>query len=312
MLLPLRAALAGLLLAGLFSGCVGGTADSESVGAGVQESLAFDADTGAIRGLVTSTELQPIVGARITILETGVSTNTSADGSFFFSSLAPATHQLVFEALGYVSVARKVDVLAGEVAEVRVALEVLPIVEPYVELLIFRGFAICDVNAVLIIYSPGPIPGCTQMKSVFRVSVKDTWRYAIVEAAWKTQDSLHLTSDTDSTCLFGTSSSNPCYNWTTGRSPLRLDARPNTTWALAPPSFRYPEGAFTWVVNGFGAGLLQREIAETAACRAFRPNGPPCGGVGFNAFGFAFDVYVSIFHLEPPDNPSVYSARPDS
>lgn len=306
------AAVVLLFVLGL-SGCIGGSAGSSGVEAKVDVDASFSEDTGAIRGIVTSTELQPLAGARVTILELSREANTSEAGVFAFSEIPPGDYKLVVEALGYTSIARALSVLVGQITELNVALEVLPILEPYVELLIFRGFAVCDINAVFIILqTPSAVPGCNQLKGQFPVDVKETWRYGIFEAAWRSVDSLHFFADTDGTCLFGTSSSNPCYEWKTGRSPLRLDAVPNATWHLAPPSFRYPTGAFKLILNGGGAGLLQKEISDSQVCKTGRPNGPECGGVGYNVFGFAYTVYVSIFHHEAPSDPKTYSAIPDS
>lgn len=270
---------------------------------------AFSSDRGVVRGVVTDTELRPLEGARVAVEGQGLDARTGPDGRFVLPDVHPGQHMLHVQAIGHHAVALAIDVRAGAPTDVEIALEVAPAEVPYIELLTKRGFVVCDVNAVFVVLAPGPVPGCDQSNALFNQTVADSWRYLVVEAAWHNQESLHVVSDMDSTCFFGTDSDNPCFHWATEPSPVRFDGRPNTTWALAPPEFVYPTGSFDWVVSAAGAGLLQREAAASPLCATFRPNGPACGGIGVGA-GYAFDLYLSIFHRQASDLSS-YTALPD-
>lgn len=114
----LRVALLGLAL--VLAGCAGSPAPpsaSESTGepAGIP---APDTETGAVAGTVVDDESRPIPGARVAVVETQTSTTADATGAFTVNGLAPGTYRLIAEALGYQSVARKVDVAAEATANV--------------------------------------------------------------------------------------------------------------------------------------------------------------------------------------------------
>ena len=303
----MRTLLVGLgLAATALAGCTGSEGSASAI-----EGVPFDETKGIISGRVTTDEYVPLSGATVGIPNPQSTVNTTSDGAFALGGLEPGEYDVYAQALGYESAARRVSVGAGQTVEVTFQLAALPVTTPYVELKIDRGYAVCDINAVFVILqAPNTVPGCNQLKGQFPLQMKETWRYGVFEAQWRSTESLHFFADTDGTCLFGTTSSNPCYEWKTGRSPIRLEAKPNWTWALAPPTFVYPSGAFNLIINGGGAGLLQKEISDTIVCKTGRPNGPECGGVGYG-LGFAYNVYLSVFHHEAPVEPTKYSAIPD-
>jgi hypothetical protein len=286
----------------LLAGCTSGSGN-ELVG----EVPGFESeDHGTVSGVVTNEELAPIVGARITLLEAMRTANTSEDGSFAVTGILPGTYQMFVEALGYQSVARRIDVVVGPNEPFRVTLEVLPVIEPYTELIIYRGFSICDFNAVYLSLTLA-LPGCGGKATIFETPVVDTWRYGVVEMRWQAPESMNLVSDNDdTTCLLD--NSNPCFVWKIGRSPLRFDAAPLDQNFSRAPGYLYPAEAFNWVIAAYSAGMFQEEIQRSGTC--LRPGEPPCSGVGMS-LGTAFDLYVSMFHNEAPSDPTAYSAVPD-
>lgn len=300
-------AVVGILAAASLAGCVG--SETAPAGAGplaTADEPAFGADTGALTGIVLTEELQPIAGALVALADSELQGTTAVDGRFTFSNLAPGPYRLLVQALGFQGVARNVDVAAGSAADVQVTLAKLAVVEPYIELLIYRGYSICDVNTIYISLTLA-LPGCEARRTVFNPIVNETWRFAIVEVEWQTNEAMNIVSDLDGTCLLD--NSNPCFIWLVKRSPARFEAKPQDANYTRYDQFLYPAEEFRWQLATFSAGLLQQEIADSPLC--LRQGEPTCAGVG-GSLGTAFDQYVSIFHHEEPSDPAVYSARPDA
>ncbi|MBI2078188.1 MAG: carboxypeptidase regulatory-like domain-containing protein [Euryarchaeota archaeon] len=84
-------------------------------------------DVGSLRGLVTDDEQRPIAGVEVTLAEIKATTTTDAAGRFTFNDLAPATYSVFFARLGYDALARKVEVKAGEVIDLNVVMEGIPV-----------------------------------------------------------------------------------------------------------------------------------------------------------------------------------------
>lgn len=293
-----------LLMAMPLAGCTGG--DEPGTVADVDQ----EGDVARLAGVVVTEELVPIEGAQVQVGDLAP-VYSDASGAFEVGNVTPGAHRVVVQAIGFQGLAQTLEFLAGQVVEHQFTLSPVPVIEPYAEVLPFRGYMTCEVNAVVITYAlSNSTPGCGQRVGIHNIQMQDTWRYAVVEASWETEDALHVISDTDTTCIFGQESSNPCFRWETSESPLRFDAIPGTTWDRAPPDFTYPEGEFLWVVSAVGAGFFQQEINEYPVCSLVRPNGPPCAGVG-PTIGFSFDEWVTVFHHEAPTDPASYTALPD-
>jgi hypothetical protein len=150
------ATLGTLLLSLAISGCI---ADEEAAQqADAPQGLAeaeFGDDTGAIEGLVLDGEQIPVPGAQVAIqaLELGMATND--DGRFAFSHVAPGTHTLFVQSLGYESFGQSIEVVAGEKTTLEVHLEAIAIKEPYSTEIIQDGLFGCGAS-----WSP-PIAGIT-------------------------------------------------------------------------------------------------------------------------------------------------------
>jgi len=118
-------AIRGLLLVlVLASGCTASDAPATKAASTAQApEPTVDTTYGSITGRVTDDELVPLAKARVGLLEATSVAETDAAGRFTINDLLPQTYSLVVEKLGYESAARKVAVVAGEVADVEAVLK---------------------------------------------------------------------------------------------------------------------------------------------------------------------------------------------
>jgi hypothetical protein len=111
---PFPPIVALVLAAVSFGGCVGGSATAPpSTLAGP----AFDEATGSIRGSVRTEEIQPIVGAQVGIVGTTFTALTDESGAFSLNFVTPGRVTVTVVALGFQTLSRDVDVVAGQVAD---------------------------------------------------------------------------------------------------------------------------------------------------------------------------------------------------
>lgn len=72
-----------------------------------------------ITGVVTSTTGEPLPSVRVTVLSTGNGALSGADGRFTIFGVAPGTHQLRAQRIGYAPQTQQVTVVAGQAASVQ-------------------------------------------------------------------------------------------------------------------------------------------------------------------------------------------------
>lgn len=148
---PAVALVSTIVLAALVAGCVTGEAPPADASGGPSDVAPpgdFDDTTGAVRGIITDGEFQPIVRAQVALRDSEFSTETAQDGSFSFSRVPPGDHPLIVGALGYRSASKIITVSAGqETAGVQVQLERIAIVEGRMELFVFEGYITCTIGA---------------------------------------------------------------------------------------------------------------------------------------------------------------------
>jgi hypothetical protein len=237
------------------------------------------------------------------------------------------------QALGYSSVARSVEVLEGEIAEVTVALEALPVEVPRTELFIFKGMSICDYM-IWVLSGKVPPPACNSNGGInqFAITVNGTWEFLVAEMKWQggfaNSDTFRMFTADDGDCVSGS----PCYGLKYGRGYIRLEGEPGDTELVKyydpwtdDRGPGYPEvanGSFEFFLNAQWIGAFATELGQNPACQtvlqAAAGSGykEGCLGVGVST-GIAFDAYVSIFYLQQPSPrgpccpATTYSAIPD-
>jgi hypothetical protein len=93
---------------------------------------AFDANTGAISGLVTDSEFFPIEGAQAWLADNPENVaETDAEGWFTLPDVEPGERHVVVQKVGYLNADRGVTVVVGEVAELEFILERVRFAEPF-------------------------------------------------------------------------------------------------------------------------------------------------------------------------------------
>lgn len=126
-------------IAVFFAGCSGSTPAPQEVASAPVGTVSADddataAEVGAIEGVVTDDELAPIPNATVALAKLAISVRTDPGGAFLFENVAPGSHVVLAQALGFDQGAKKVDVVAGETARVNFELEPVAIGEPYINL----------------------------------------------------------------------------------------------------------------------------------------------------------------------------------
>ena len=105
----------------LVSGCTGAAPNSSTSTAAPSTVASHAPENGGIEGLVTDDEARPVGGAAVGIIG-GNQTTTSAAGAFAFSDLPPGNYKLAARAIGFRDTAKAVDVAAGAVTKVTLAM----------------------------------------------------------------------------------------------------------------------------------------------------------------------------------------------
>jgi hypothetical protein len=104
--------------------------------------LQASATTGVLRGIVVDQAIRPVANASVALAPGGLTTHTTAEGTFGFDGLEPGTYFVRASKLGYNGTQASADVVAG-VAEppiVKVLMAQNVATTPYVEALTFNGF----------------------------------------------------------------------------------------------------------------------------------------------------------------------------
>ncbi len=136
-----------LLAAPLLAGCLGIGGDDGSTGEQVQKQRAsVDENTGGIEGVVTDDAVQPVVGANVTLVDTGETVTSASDGSFAFSLVSPGTHTVSIEAPGFVTAKEEVTVSANQAATVDFILTRLVSEQAFTQQFEFNAFIECALG----------------------------------------------------------------------------------------------------------------------------------------------------------------------
>ncbi len=125
--------MAALMAAVVMAGCIGGgdsTATGDTGPSGPD--AVFDADTGAIQGVVQTSELLPIGGATVGTQDGTLAATSDQGGGFALNKVDPGKYVIFAQALGFESAAQNADVVAGQATELSFVLDPVPTDAPYV------------------------------------------------------------------------------------------------------------------------------------------------------------------------------------
>lgn len=139
-----------MVAAGL-AGCLGGGGETvQTTDEGPSGPAEVTEDTGAVTGVIMDEEGLPQQSAVVAIQKEGIEareTQTDEGGRFTISNVEPGTWQIFVQKLGFKSMGRSVDVVAGEVTNIELVLEPVPVEEPHSLTQIQEGNIQCSVRA---------------------------------------------------------------------------------------------------------------------------------------------------------------------
>jgi hypothetical protein len=134
----MAAAALPLLLAAALAGCSGKAAPGQDPA--FLDAQPTEGSKGAISGVVVDEAIRPIAGANVTLGSGLASTRTDAQGRFAFPGVEPGFVTLVAKAKGYFAIQATAEVVAGEMARVRVQMPADRSPVPYHTTSKFKGF----------------------------------------------------------------------------------------------------------------------------------------------------------------------------
>ncbi len=306
----------GFVLVTLLAGCVGDDDAQPDAGPAVAhtpDQVAVTATTGSIQGSVSSDLFEPLPGARVTIIETGLETTVARNGFFTINEVDPGTYQLLASIDGYADETRSVTVAAGQVSDVAFQLVPLAVDRSWSELIEQSGMIIDGFRYQVEVGGecqyvdqlpdpPGDLSSCggvtSSVLSDVHPMVGEDVATMLIEVIWEPAGPLgeflfldYFCPDVDSGAGVA-ESAHPCYEKAPGQeSPLiiRLDQE---TWDLTRGNWT---GEWTGRVYP-GYGMLGTY-----------------GTTGLDAgvtYQQEFTFYQSFFHGAPA--PEGYTALPDA
>ncbi|HLE47164.1 MAG TPA: carboxypeptidase regulatory-like domain-containing protein, partial [Candidatus Thermoplasmatota archaeon] len=104
-------------------------------------------DAGGLQGFVLNEEALPVEGAIVAIPAHNLSTTADASGRYSLSLIPPGKQNLFVSALGYESLGRSVDIVAGNVQEITFQLVQVGVVEWFPDTKVEAGNIQCSVRA---------------------------------------------------------------------------------------------------------------------------------------------------------------------
>jgi carboxypeptidase family protein len=288
----------------LVAGCSGSSnnAGLSASGSAAPSSVDGGQDTGSIKGTVVSEEAAPIAGAQVAAVRpTTAETKTDESGQFELAGLAAGSYDVVAQALGYNSLARKVDVVAGETSEARFVLPSIEIIVPYNTTTIVKGYWMCDVDIGPFVTNcadfqqfTGPRPDSVSF------DIGTGWNTTVFQLTWTPAQSSTDTTPRVYCIMSGQSKKTASTTWGFGEAhgtrPMRLEfqvGQPSGTTILGGSGTAYPEEAYKHSANCYPKGLYSEETATR--------------GVGA-IVDTTWTVYASIFYHEAA--PKGFSALP--
>lgn len=301
----------------VLAGCLGGGEPSDvDTPPDPSGPAGFDDETGGIEGFVVDEESQPVADAQVGILQLDLETATDENGRFAFDNVPPGKQAVVVQKLGYESVSRVVDVVAGQSSEIQLAITAIVVHTPYYESIPKEGLFECTWRHVLGSGPCGYLGGLNSttgnplQEHVFTNS-KRKWNYdaaagaltVINEAVW-TQNTAATGDNLRIFFSYANRTASHTFCQTDGFSPLTLE------WEREEVD---EEGE---CLTGGSGGLSEMDTIpeEGLKVQTFVSVGAtqtPVGGVNAAiALDQRFEIWFSLFYWEQA--PEGFSALPDA
>lgn len=316
----------GLVVVLLLAGCVGAPSDvSSPTPTDVDEPSLDVSDTqGAIGGVVLDDSLKPLADAAVTLSRPSspqqilASRTTDMNGTFLFSLLDPGAYLLSAAAEGRTPRTAVAEVIAEEIATVRISLTETPGVEPYVVLTVQNGIIHCVASALVWPGEPYADAVCGESTYIQSYPVPDGWQALVGETNWNSIGDSMLTWYIHQNETTGAAGLIAGLAEGIGQAPVRVVLLPGV---LGPEASRAapagsvwvasPETGFTLEVRNYYTGILQEELNQTFSAQCYGLFGFTCFGVGASA-EFRYGQYITAFINGRPSDLDAYSALPDA
>lgn len=251
-------------------------------------------DTFDIVGVVHSEALVAVAGARLTIEGLGLQATTDAQGQFAFPPVQPAIYTVRAAAEGYKAATLTARPAGGALEFILASAGPL---KPYNQTLPFHGYLECAAEALIL---TGPCDlllqegghSTFQNQSAFQFATDPSWRTMVFDVDFDPQqaqalDGLRLTlrgkGDADKLTEYEQ------YGRFHGSEPFSFRVEPggNYTDGTGP----VPADSTAFTVDVYPQGKAYHQVCD--------PSGDTCFlGVGAGT-NLRFDVYVTVFYLEP-------------
>lgn len=145
----------GILLVSAFAGCIAsegtpGTPAGSGAAEIAQGPAVFNETAGAVEGLVLNAETLPIEAAMVALVQGTVPIGqvlTDVAGRFVFNNVAPGAYTLATQKLGFESVAKRIEVSAGEVTTASMVIEEIEVHSAYHKTFQVTGYFECSYQA---------------------------------------------------------------------------------------------------------------------------------------------------------------------
>lgn len=137
---PALALMLGILLPGYSDGGAPKADRDDALGALDDVDVDTSSDLGAIKGVVVDEAIRPISKANLTLTPGGQVAQTDEGGVFIFEGLAPGTYFVNASATGFSQVQGSADVVAGQVASLKLLVQHIYVPTPRHETVHYQGF----------------------------------------------------------------------------------------------------------------------------------------------------------------------------
>jgi hypothetical protein len=190
--------LAGLAVTMLLAGCTSSSQPGGAAAIVIEQTAAdplVDENRGALTGLVLDEEARPLAAAAVALLPGFLTTKSAQDGGYTISLVEPGRYTVHASLLGYRAPDYAVEIRAGEVTQLHLTLEPIPVVVPRFQVVgPYDGFAQCYMSTPSSSGPCGflPVVGSTPVTSIWTNNKNslefrftgDDWQQIVFEARW--------------------------------------------------------------------------------------------------------------------------------